>query len=201
MFQVLLVFTIAIGVGLGASGHKSSQQKAEPNDLVEQVELPALDSLLDGTKEAPASLLEGTSTSRDDTVVVEAQEQWQPESQEPTGKFTTAFEVKPILMATKANWAAIREYEGNDLLYLTHLVAWRCGLHEIRFGVNGAAEQLFEVEECYENTAQPNSMKMETHLPYVIYGLDTLNTISVTLVFDDGSEESTSYQRSDILMP
>ncbi|WP_456390702.1 hypothetical protein [Profundibacter sp.] len=126
---------------------------------------------------------------------------WQPEPQVPTGKFTTATEVKPILTATKAAWLALREYEGNDLLYFTHLVAWRCGLHEIHYAVNGAAQQVFEVEECYLETAQPNAMKMETHLPYITYDLGSVDSVSVTLVFDDGSKDSAEYGRKDILMP
>lgn len=127
--------------------------------------------------------------------------QWQPEPQDPTGKFTTATEVKPILMATKSAWLALREYEGKDLLYFTHLAAWRCGLHEIRYGVNGADEQVFQVEDCHINTAQPNALKMDSHLPYVSYDLGTVSRITVTVIFDDGSTDSATYARQDILMP
>ena len=188
MFHVLLVFTIAIGVGLGAGGGNSVETGSTTT------------SLLDGTQTEP-SLLDGTDNGTAYGAADADATDWQPEPQTPTGKFTTATEVKPILTATKTAWVAVREYDGNDLLYFTHLAAWRCGLHEIRYGVNGAAEQVFEVEECYVDTAQPNAMKMETHLPYVILDVGSVDSVSVSLIFDDGTQDSATYQRSDILMP
>ena len=197
MFHVVLVFTIIINVGVGAGQHSSSRQLSV---AVPEVGTGTSSSLLEGTQtskaDTSASLLDGTETTRDEVV-----SDWQPEPQDPTGKFTTATEVKPILTATKSAWVALREYDGKDLLYFTHLVAWRCGLHEIHFGVNGAAQQVFEVEDCYIDTAQPNAIKMESHLPYIGFDLGTVDTVTVTLIYDDGSKDSGEYGRKEILMP
>ncbi|MCF6315636.1 MAG: hypothetical protein L3J30_04955 [Marinosulfonomonas sp.] len=95
----------------------------------------------------------------------------------------------------------MREHDGNDLLYFTHLAAWRCGLHEIRFSLNGTPEQVFEVEECYIDTARPKALKTQTHLPYIVYDRGSVDSVTVTLTFDDGTKDSAEYKRTDILMP
>lgn len=117
--------------------------------------------------------------------------------------FTTAAEVKPILTMTKASWIAVRPYDGNDLLYFTNALAWRCGVSEIRYGVNGAAvETLLEMEPCYEGESTPNALKMDTGvMPYVVLPLESVESVDVVVVFDDGSEEPASYERKAVLMP
>lgn len=116
--------------------------------------------------------------------------------------FTTAAEVKPILQATKANWVALREYDGNDLLYFTHLESWRCGVEQVRFSVNSsAATQVWDMEPCYEGTAQPNALKLEGHLPYIVIPLGMTNTVSVVVIYDDGTEDRADFDRQAILMP
>lgn len=116
--------------------------------------------------------------------------------------FTTAAEVKPILQATKANWVALREYDGNDLLYFTHLESWRCGLSEVRFSVNSAAAaKVWEMEPCHEGEAQPNALKLDGHLPYTTLPLGMASTVSVVIVYDDGTEDRADYDRKAILMP
>ena len=116
--------------------------------------------------------------------------------------FTTAAEVKPILQATKANWVALREYDGNDLLYFTHLESWRCGLGAVRFSINSsAATQLREMEPCYEGTPQPNALKLEDHLPYVVLPMGMTQTVTIVVVYDDGSEDRADFERGAILMP
>ena len=117
--------------------------------------------------------------------------------------FTTAAEVKPILTMTKANWIAVRPWDGNDLLYFTNALAWRCGVSEIRYGVNGApAETVLAMEPCYEGEAMPNALKLDGDImPYVVLPLDSVATVDVVVVFDDGSEEPASYERKAVLIP
>ncbi len=110
--------------------------------------------------------------------------------------------MKPILAATRTSWVAIREYEGNDLLYFTHLESWRCGLSQIRFSVNsGAAATVWETEPCHEGTAQPNALTLEGHLPYIVLPLGMVQSVTVVVVFDDGSEDRAEFQRAAVLIP
>ncbi|GAB1362639.1 hypothetical protein MASR1M32_18750 [Rhodobacter sp.] len=116
--------------------------------------------------------------------------------------FTTAAEVKPILQATRPQWIAIREFDGKDLIYFTNLLAWRCGVERIAWGINGGAPQtVMPMEPCHEGEAAPNALKMETVLPYAEAPLGAITSVSVAVTFDDGSVEVADYDRSAVLMP
>lgn len=118
------------------------------------------------------------------------------------GAFTTAAEVKPILNATKSSWIAVREYDGNDLVYFTHLESWRCGLDGVKFGINSdTADQIWELETCYEGEAAPNAMKAEGRLPYVTLPLGSVQSIVIELTYDDGTTDTVVYQRDAVKMP
>lgn len=127
----------------------------------------------------------------------------EPEPQIPTGKYTTAVEVKPILGMTKSNWVAVRVYEGQDLLYFTHLLAWRCGLWDIRYGVNGgAADNVVAMEPCLEGTAQPNGLTDVINYPiYVTLPVDSVESVYVEIVFDDGTTDFGQFERLEIFIP
>jgi hypothetical protein len=118
-------------------------------------------------------------------------------------QFTSAAEIAPILEATRANWIAVREYEGRDLVYFTQVLSWRCGLSEIRYGLNGAAaETVLPMEPCYENEAQPNALKFDQGVEvYLAEPLKSVQSVDVVLKLDDGSEARASFDRSDVLMP
>ncbi len=116
--------------------------------------------------------------------------------------FTTAAEVKPILQATKSGWVALRDYDGNDLLYFTALESWRCGLNEVRFAMNAPeATQVWEMEPCYYETSQPNAIKMEDRLPYIVVPSGFVQSVVVTITYDDGTSDTAEYERGQILMP
>lgn len=117
-------------------------------------------------------------------------------------EMTTAAEVRPILEATRGSWLALREYDGKDLLYFTHLAAWRCGLTAVRVTVPGVATDVpLSLEPCHEGTAQPNAIVQEGYEPYVTMPLGAAQEVSVTITFDDGTEATQSYDRKAILMP
>lgn len=116
--------------------------------------------------------------------------------------FTTAAEVQPILTMTKGNWVAVREYDGNDLLYFTHLESWRCGLDGVMYGINSdVADQVWEQEACYEDEAAPNTMKMENGLPFVTLELGSVETLIVEITYDDGTTDTATYERKAIMTP
>ncbi|UWQ52713.1 hypothetical protein [Leisingera caerulea] len=123
------------------------------------------------------------------------------EPQQATGRFTTATEVKPILSATRANWIHVREFNGQDLLYVTHLWSWRCGLAQVRLGVNGAAPEIWPLPECHLDEGFPNMIKEEDGMPYRSYPLGSIQQIAVEVTFDDLTVESLAFGRDGQPLP
>jgi len=126
---------------------------------------------------------------------------FEAEPQQPTGKFTTATEVKPILSVTKANWVAVRDFNGQDLLYLTHLLSWRCGLLQVRYAINDGPMREWELPPCHTGTAQPNAIRAEDGLPYEAHPPGSIASVRVEVLYDDLSTDSAEFSRSDVLMP
>lgn len=117
--------------------------------------------------------------------------------------FTSAAEVKPILSATKPQWIAVREYAGKDLVYFTNLLAWRCGVQKVEYGVNGAAAKTaLAIEPCHEAEAQPNALKMDQDvLPYIEAALGSVQSVTVLVTYDDGSTETGDDLRAAVMTP
>lgn len=117
--------------------------------------------------------------------------------------FTTVEQVRPILEMTRANWVALRDYEGRDWLYFTHLGTYRCAISEIRYGLNGApAETLFEVEPCYIDEPTPFVFKESTGVPvWLVQPGGSVQQVAIRLVLTDGSEMEAVFERAAILMP
>lgn len=123
------------------------------------------------------------------------------EDQTPSGKFLTAGEIKPILNATKGNWIAVRAYDGKDLLYVTHLWAWRCGLTALAVSVNDAPLQDWPLPSCHDDLATPNAVLPEDGLPYISFALNSVETIKVQIVYDDLSMDMAEFARSEVALP
>ena len=125
----------------------------------------------------------------------------QAEPQTPSGKFTTATEVKPILDATKGNWVAVREFNGQDLLYVTHLWGWRCGLAAMAISVNDEPMQNWPLPPCHMQYATPNAILDDDGLPYLTLRLGSEQSITIQVVYDDLSMDAARFARGDVLIP
>lgn len=123
------------------------------------------------------------------------------EPQVPTGKFTTAMEVKPILNATRGNWINVREYDGKDLLYVTHLWSWRCGLLEMRVGINGNTPEPWPLPVCHMDQAMPSVMLDSDGLPYKAFGLGSIAMVEIEITYDDLSTDGAKFNRQGVQIP
>lgn len=123
------------------------------------------------------------------------------EDQTPTGRFLTATEVKPILTATKPNWIAIREWDGQDLIYVTQIWSWRCGLLQLDVSINDLPPETWPLPDCHIDNAQPAAILESDGNPYRGFQLNSVHTVSVTLTYDDLSTDTARYSRAQIKMP
>ena len=125
-----------------------------------------------------------------------------PEDQTPTGQFTTATEVRPILEMTQANWVGVRNWEGQDLVYFTHLLSWRCGLWDISYAINDGALTSLEMEPCHTDTNSPNALiNVAEMLPYIALEENSVESVRVVLTFDDGAVQEAVFPRAMVQMP
>lgn len=123
------------------------------------------------------------------------------EPQIATGKFTTALEVKPILAATRNSWVALRDTDGIDQLYVTHLWSWRCGLIEMRIGFNGATPTTWPMPPCHMEYQSPSAILDGDGIPMQTFPYQSIQTIEVQVIYDDLTSESATFLRKNIRIP
>lgn len=111
-----------------------------------------------------------------------------------------AQDAKQILSITKDSWIAVREYNGQDLLYFTNLLAWRCGVERIRYSVNDGDMKPLKHEPCHKDEAAPNALYSDEIQPYLTYPLGSINTIAVEVRYPDGSEDLGTYARASVMI-
>ena len=89
------------------------------------------------------------------------------------------------------------------VFYFTHLMSWRCGLWDIRYGINGEpATNVMPMEPCNDEFAQPNVMvDVENYLPYVVFPLGSIDSVYVEIVYDDGTMEFGQFDRNEVRIP
>ncbi|GAB4532832.1 MAG: hypothetical protein Tsb0019_34500 [Roseibium sp.] len=96
-------------------------------------------------------------------------------------------QIKQILDVTKANWVSFRDWQGQDLVYFTHLEAWKCGIEYVFYGVNdGPIDQEWQLDPCDPDT--PNAVLKDK--PYIEFPGGSLHSVSVQLIYPDGTRSA-----------
>lgn len=94
-------------------------------------------------------------------------------------------QVKNIINLTKTSWVAFRDYDGNQLIYFTHLESWKCGIIQVKYSLNSQSlDQVWQLAEC--DLGSPNAVTKD--MPYIRLPLNTAQNISVQITFDDGTQ-------------
>ena len=75
----------------------------------------------------------------------------------PAAAQGTLGQEKQILPMIKASWVAFRNYDGRQWIYFTTLIAYHCGLAEIRYSIGSdALDRRFPVPAC--DRQRPNAI-------------------------------------------
>jgi hypothetical protein len=108
--------------------------------------------------------------------------------------------VTPILDMTRANWVGLRNWEGQELLYFTHLDMWRCAMTAVQYSINGGAMTGWDLLPCQPGTPSPNALP-DTYLPFTALPIDHLQTIRIEIKMSDGTVLESEFPRAAILIP
>jgi hypothetical protein len=206
--MLFLMIAVAMSVGEGDFSTASTGTATAPAPVIAAEEPAAnapafLAPKSDAGTKAPAFLAPSAKASNPAPAFLApaAKPALVAESQAPTGRFMTATEVKPILNATRGNWIMVREYDGKDLLYVTQLWSWRCGLLEMRVGINGNDPEVWPMPECHPDQPSPAAILEDDGLPYREFGLGSIAMIEVELTYDDLSTDSVKFSRQGKIIP
>lgn len=100
------------------------------------------------------------------------------------GQSSLAGQEKRILAMTEDSWIHFRDYNGRQLVYFTHLEAYKCGIAAVHYSLNSEAlDRNWKLQSC-----DPNAPHEVRNLPYLSLPLGSANMIAVQLTFNDGSK-------------
>jgi hypothetical protein len=103
--------------------------------------------------------------------------------------FTTPDGAAYIHQTIKDTALSFRQEGQEDFIYFTNLIAWRCGVVSLTYGVNGEApSQPFPMEPCWRELREPNTMKMENPaFPFFLkVPTGSVKTVTLRFLYENG---------------
>lgn len=101
-------------------------------------------------------------------------------------------QMKKILGMTQRSWVSFRDFNGQQLIYFTHLEAYTCGIKEVRYSINSdALDKVWTLQPCKDDGI--SSIKKD--LIMLKLALDTAKSIDVQLIFVDGTKSEVLHKK------
>jgi hypothetical protein len=117
--------------------------------------------------------------------------------------FTTPEGAAFIHQTIKDTALSFRQEGAEDYIYFTNLIAWRCGVVSLTYGVNGEAPSIpFPMEPCWRELREPNTMKMENpaFALFLKVPAGSVQTVTLRFLYEDGKVAEFVVERSKNLI-
>jgi len=101
-------------------------------------------------------------------------------------------QLKKILHLTQNSWVSFRDFNGQQLIYFTHLEAYTCGIKEVRYSLNSnTLDKVWTLQPCVsDGISKITKDLIMLHLP-----LGTAQSIDVQLTFTDGTKSEILHKK------
>lgn len=100
-------------------------------------------------------------------------------------------QMKKLLNLTQNSWVSFRDFYRKQLIYFTHLEAYRCGIKEVRYSLNtDDLDKVWELDSC--ESVGISSIKKD--LVYLRLPLGTIKSIAIQLLFTDGTKSEVMHK-------
>lgn len=98
-------------------------------------------------------------------------------------------QMRAALEATGHQWIAFRNWQGRQLVYFTHLVAWKCAIGEVRYVINGRGlSETFPLPAC--NRQNPFVVDAEKDRIFLSFAPGEVTEIGIQLTYGDGTSSA-----------
>lgn len=101
-------------------------------------------------------------------------------------------QMKKLLKMTQKSWVSFRDFNGQQLIYFTHLEAYTCGINEVHYSINtDDLDKVWTLQPCVSD----GFSKIRTDLILLKLPLGTAKSIDVQLTFKDGTKSEVLHKK------
>lgn len=121
----------------------------------------------------------------------------------PPSDFTTPEGAAFIHQTIKDQILSFKEDGAEDFIYFTAILAWRCGVQEMYYGLNDDLPVTqFPLEPCHRDLRQPNTSKSRdlTYPFFIKVPKGAAQKVKLRVIYEDGTTATFTAERAKNLI-